>query len=223
MMLNTIGLTQEEIKFMVGGLKEFGEPVAVVYFSGSKLSTTGANELADRLIKFAESNKLTINEPHIREDGKQFKDRIQLNRIIKKLENKDNVPFDVLVVKSLTDVARTAYDIKHLIEIFEANGKTLMTLDDVFISSKMMPGAKGMLDTLVMFESRSRSELVSIAHVKAVKDGVQLGRRCKELDMVKVKQLRDSGLGWQKICNEIGNPVSFVQLRLRFIKEFGHK
>jgi|TARA_R110002074_G_C12440203_1_gene657615 DNA invertase Pin-like site-specific DNA recombinase len=131
--------------------------------------------------------------------GTSLSGRNELNILLEFLREGDE-----LVVTRVDRLARSIRDLQNIVYTLDKNGVTLSATEQP-IDTKTSAG-KCFLDMLGVFsefETNLRRERQMEGIAKAKEKGVYKGRK-PTVDVKKVKELRDSGLGASAIAKELG-------------------
>ena len=131
--------------------------------------------------------------------GTSVQGRDELNILLEFLREGDE-----LIVTRVDRLARSIRDLQNIVHDLNAKGVTISATEQP-IDTKTSAG-KCFLDMLGVFgefETNLRKERQMEGIAKAKEKGVYKGRK-PSVDVEKVKELRDSGLGASKIAKELG-------------------
>ena len=131
--------------------------------------------------------------------GTSIQGRDELNTLLEFLREGDE-----LVVTRVDRLARSIRDLQNIVYDLNKKGVTISATEQP-IDTKTSAG-KCFLDMLGVFgefETNLRKERQMEGILKAKEKGVYKGRK-PSVDVQKVKELRDSGLGASKIAKELG-------------------
>ena len=131
--------------------------------------------------------------------GTSLKGRSELRTLLEFLR-----PGDELVVTRIDRLARSMRDLQNIVHDLTEKGVHLSATDQSVNTNT--PEGKCFLDMLGVFaefETRLRHERQMEGIKKAKEKGVYKGRK-PSVDIQKVKELRDSGLGASAIAKELG-------------------
>ena len=111
---------------------------------------------------------------------------------------------DELVVTRVDRLARSVFDLQDIVKTLDEKGVTLCATEQP-ISTKDATSKcfLDMLSVFAEFETNLRKERQMEGIAKAKEKGVYKGRK-PSVDVQKVKELRDSGLGASAIAKELG-------------------
>ena len=131
--------------------------------------------------------------------GTSIQGRNELNTLLEFLRDGDD-----LVVPRVDRVARSIRDLQNIVYDLDKRGVTLSATEQP-INTQTSAG-KCFLDMLGVFgefETNLRKERQMEGIAKAKEKGVYKGRK-PSVDVVRVKELRDSGMGASAIAKELG-------------------
>ena len=111
---------------------------------------------------------------------------------------------DELVVTRVDRLARSVFDLQDIVKTLDSKGVTLSATEQP-ISTKDATSKcfLDMLSVFAEFETNLRKERQMEGIAKAKEKGVYKGRK-PSVDVARVKELRDSGMGASAIAKELG-------------------
>ena len=143
--------------------------------------------------------------------GTSIQGRDELNTLLEFMRDGDE-----LVITRIDRLARSIRDLQNIVYDLNKKGVTLSATEQP-IDTKTSVGKcfLDMLGVFAEFETNLRKERQLEGIAKAKDKGVYKGRK-PTIDVQKVKELRDTGLGASKIAKELGIGRAFVYRALEF-------
>jgi DNA invertase Pin-like site-specific DNA recombinase len=131
--------------------------------------------------------------------GTSIQGRDELNNLLEFLR-KD----DVLVVTRIDRLARSVADLQNIVVLLKGKGVALRATEQPIDTSTAAGKAfLDMLSVFAEFETNLRKERQMEGIAKAKANGIYKGRK-PSIDVQKVQELKDSGMGASAIAKELG-------------------
>jgi DNA invertase Pin-like site-specific DNA recombinase len=111
---------------------------------------------------------------------------------------------DELVVTRVDRLARSVFDLQDIVKTLDGKGVTLSATEQPISTNDATSKCfLDMLSVFAEFETNLRKERQMEGIIKAKEKGVYKGRK-PSVDVQKVKELRDTGMGASAIAKELG-------------------
>ena len=168
----------------------------MVKYGYARVSSTG-QDLTIQIEALTKAGCTTIRQEKV--SGTSIQGRDELNTLLEFLREGDE-----LVVTRVDRLARSIRDLQNIVYDLNQKGVTISATEQP-VNTNTSAG-KCFLDMLAVFsefETNLRKERQMEGIAKAKEKGVYKGRK-PTVDVVKVKELRDSGLGASAIAKELG-------------------
>ena len=168
----------------------------MVKYGYARVSSTG-QDLTIQIEALTKAGCTTIRQEKV--SGTSIQGRDELNTLLEFLREGDE-----LVVTRVDRLARSIRDLQNIVYDLNQKGVTISATEQPVNTNTS--GGKCFLDMLAVFsefETNLRKERQMEGIAKAKEKGVYKGRK-PTVDVVKVKELRDSGLGASAIAKELG-------------------
>ena len=162
----------------------------------ARVSSTG-QDLTIQIEALTKAGCTTIRQEKV--SGTSIQGRDELNTLLEFLREGDE-----LVVTRVDRLARSIRDLQNIVYDLNQKGVTISATEQP-VNTNTSAG-KCFLDMLAVFsefETNLRKERQMEGIAKAKEKGVYKGRK-PTVDVVKVKELRDSGVGASAIAKELG-------------------